>query len=127
MKKHTETKRPVAYSYKSGTQPAPNKAQPSKADAATHSPLPWSYVSEVPSWARKTTMVDCTRPIVEVQASDYIRGGTMSAKRLAKLRALPLAEVERRMNNAVEQGKHGAFWRYYFEIALRKMETRAAQ
>ncbi len=48
----------------------------------------------------------------------------MSAKTLAKLRALPLAEVERRMNNAVEQGKHGAFWRYYFEIALRKLEAR---
>jgi len=47
----------------------------------------------------------------------------MSAKQLAKLRALPISEVERRYANAIMRGNITAKWRYYFELTLRKLEN----
>jgi hypothetical protein len=46
---------------------------------------------------------------------------------IQKLRALPTSEVERRCLSAQECNQSQKFWRYYFELALRKLEAQAKE
>lgn len=49
----------------------------------------------------------------------------MSDKQHKALRSLSTSEVEQRCAAARDKGQVSAFWRYYFELTLRKLEETA--